>query len=186
MTSTTPARPRRADARRNFEALLAAAKELFARSGVDAPLDEVVRRAGVGFGTLYRHFPTREHLFVEIMRERVDLLADQARESLGAPDAWVAVVQWLRLYDRSAAEYRGMSMRVAESLADEASPVAAACQPMKTAFAELFERAVEAGFVRTDLTALQLLTLVSALPRDPEQGVVGEPFFDVVLRGVRR
>jgi AcrR family transcriptional regulator len=186
VTSTTPPRPRRADARRNFDALISVAKQVFAQSGADAPLDEITRRAGVGFGTLYRHFPTREHLFVEIMRERVDLLTDRARELLDSPGEWSALVEWLRLYDRSAAEYRGMSMRVAESLADDASPVAAACAPMKEAFADLFARAVEAGAVRTDLTALQLLTLVSALPKDATTGLTVEPALDVILRGIRR
>lgn len=77
----------------NLEALLAAAKELFSESGTHAPLEDVARRAGVGQGTLYRHFPTREHLFVELMRERVNLLDHTARELRNAPDPWQALVQ---------------------------------------------------------------------------------------------
>jgi len=84
VNSTTPARakPRRADARRNHEALLAAAKAVFAQSGTDAPLEEVARRAGVGQGTLYRQFPTREHLFAAIMADTIDLLDRAAREQV--------------------------------------------------------------------------------------------------------
>jgi AcrR family transcriptional regulator len=109
----------------NLEALLAAAKELFSESGTDAPLEDVARRAGVGQGTLYRHFPTREHLFVELMRERESSRPHRAGTAQRVrPMAGPRPV--LRLYDRSAAEYRGMSMRVAEGLADDTSPVAAA------------------------------------------------------------
>ncbi|MEV6848984.1 helix-turn-helix domain-containing protein [Actinoplanes sp. NPDC051411] len=186
MTSTTsPGRPLRADARRNYEALLAAARELFAELGADAPLEEVARRAGVGQATLYRRFPTREHLFVAILQERVDLLDRSARDLLGAADPWAALVQWLDLYDRSASEYRGMSARVAEALADEESPVATACAPMKAAFGELVEQAHTAGAVRADIGPLQLLTLISSLPKDPASGTTAPQYLDVVLRGIR-
>ncbi|GAA5195413.1 TetR/AcrR family transcriptional regulator [Rugosimonospora acidiphila] len=193
MKSTTPAaspaptsaRAPRADARRNYEALLAAAKVVFARSGVDAPMEEVARRAGVGQGTLYRHFPTREHVFVALLGERVDLLDRTARELLEAPDPWQSLVGWLRLYDQSATEYRGMSTRVAEGLADDASPVAAACAPMKAGFGALFDRARDAGVVRSDISALQVLTMISALPKDPERGTTIELYLDIVLKGLR-
>lgn len=194
MTSNTPAARRpptgarapRADARRNYEALLAAARTVFAQYGAQAPMEEVARRAGVGQGTLYRHFPTREHLFVALMEERVDLLDRTARELLDAPDPWRALTDWLHLYDQSATEYRGMSLRVAEALADEASPVAAACAPMKTSFAALFGRARDAGVVRPDITALQVLTIVSALPKNPGDGATTGPYLDIVLKGLRR
>jgi AcrR family transcriptional regulator len=181
---STGARPLRADARRNYEALLAAGRIVLALSGADAPLEEVARRAGVGQGTLYRHFPTREHLFVALLKERVDLLDRSARDLIEAPDPWQALIQWLQLYDQSAAEYRGMSMRLAEGLADDASPVAAACAPMKASFGALFDRAREAGAVRPDITALQVLTMISALPKDPERGTTIKPYLDIVLKGL--
>ena len=158
---------------------------MFADSGADAPLEEVARRAGVGRGSLYRHFPTREHLFVALMQERVDLLDRTARELLEAPDPWQALIHWLQLYDQSAAEYRGMSMRVAEGLADDASPVAAACAPMRASFGALFDRARAAGLVRPDITALQMLTIISALPKHPERGTTINPYLDIVLKGLR-
>src|SRR6185312_4467194 len=102
----------RADAQRNYDALLAAGKSVFARFGVDAPFEDVAQQAGVGRGTLYRHFPTRDHLFVAILQERVDFLDANAIELLDAPDAWQAVSEWLRLYDQSATEYGGMSARL--------------------------------------------------------------------------
>ncbi|MER5515257.1 TetR family transcriptional regulator [Streptomyces sp. NPDC002763] len=185
--STPPlaVKPLRADARRNYEALVAAGQKVFGRDGADAPMDDVAKEAGVGRGTLYRHFPSREHLFVAIMKDRVDLLDVQARELLGAPDVWQAVAQWLRLYDRSAAEHGGMSMRVGACLADDRSPMAAVGAPMKASFARLWARAQTAGAVRDDVAADEVLALISALPRRPERDVSTDPYLDVVLRGLR-
>src|SRR6478609_58608 len=128
---TTGPKALRADAQRNYDALLAAGKSVFARLGVDAPFEDIARDAGVGRGTLYRHFPTRDHLFVAILQERVDFLDAKARELLDAPDAWRALSAWLRLFDQSATEYGGMSARLGSSLADERSPVATLCAPMR-------------------------------------------------------
>lgn len=181
MTSAT--KPLRADARRNYEALLAAGKAVFARSGTDGPLEDVAKEAGVGQGTLYRHFPSREHLFVAIIEERVDFLEEKARELREAPDAWEALATWLRMYDQIATGYRGMSARVGDALVDQGdSPVAAACVPMKAAFGLLFDRARRAGVVRSDVTALQVL---AALPKEPENDGTIKPYLDIVLRGIR-
>ncbi|HVV18689.1 MAG TPA: TetR/AcrR family transcriptional regulator [Pseudonocardiaceae bacterium] len=174
----------RADARRNYDALLAAAKDVFARLGTDAPLEAITQQAGVGRGTLYRHFPTREHLFVAIMRERVEELDRTARELLDASDVSAALVDWLRLYDRSATDYPGMSARVGGGLADENSPVAPLCGPMKDSFARLFERARAEGRVRADVSAVQVLTLVGALPTDTHTGRTVSPYLEIVLYGL--
>src|SRR5260370_6823767 len=95
---TTSPKALRADAQRNCDALLAAGKSVFARFGVDAPFEDVAREAGVGRGTLYRHFPTRDHLFVAILQERVDFLAAKARELLDPSDAWQALPDCLPLF----------------------------------------------------------------------------------------
>lgn len=185
MTTTAAPKSLRADARRNYDALLAAGKSVFARGGTDAPLEDVGREAGVGRGTLYRHFPSREHLFVAIMKERVDELDTRAKELLDAPDAWEALGEWLRLFDRSATEYRGMSARVGDGLTDDGSPVAAACAPMKKSFGRLFRRAQREADVRSDLTAVQLLAMISALPKPAPGTRRAGPYLDVVLRGLR-
>src|SRR2546430_8471344 len=80
----------RADAQRNHEAVLAAAKAVFAQAGIDAPMEDVARAAGVGKGTLYRRFPTREHLFAAILQDRVDELDASAQRALDSPDVWRA------------------------------------------------------------------------------------------------
>jgi AcrR family transcriptional regulator len=186
-TSTTAAatKPLRVDARRNYDGLLAAGRIVFAQAGADAPFDDVAREAGVGRGTLYRHFPTREHLFAAIIQDRVDLLEIRARELLQAPDAWEAVAEWLRLFDRIATAYGGMSARVARGLAESGSPVAAACTPMKTAFRRLFARAQKEGRVRSDVTSTQVLTMVGSLPKHPHSGDTIRPYLDIVLSGLK-
>ena len=181
--STSP-RALRADAQRNYDALLAAGKSTFARFGVDAPFEDVAREAGVGRGSLYRHFPTRDHLFVAILQERVDFLDAKAREFLDAPDAWLALSEWLRLYDQSATEYAGMSARLGSSLADDGSPIATLCGPMKANFSHLFDRAKKETPLRPDVTALALLAMISGLPKDPQSGRTLDPCLEIVLSGL--
>jgi AcrR family transcriptional regulator len=175
----------RADAQRNYDAILAAARTVFAQAGTDAPMEDVARAAGVGRGTLYRRFPTREHLFAAILQDRVDELDTSAQRALDAPDAWRALGEWLELYDRCATEYRGMSARVGESLSDDSSAVGTLCRPMRSSFARLFERARREIPLRADLTPTQLLSMVSALPKDARTGLTLEPCLRVVLDGLR-
>ena len=183
--SVPSTKPRRADAQRNHDAVLAAARAVFAQAGTDAPMEDVARAAGVGKGTLYRRFPTREHLFAAILQDRVDELDASALRALDAPDAWRALSEWLELYDRCAARYRGMSARVGESLSDDSSAVGTLCGPMKNSFARLFERARQEVPLRPDLTPTQLLSMVSALPKDTGTGTTLEPCLRVVLDGLR-
>ena len=183
--SSPSAKLMRADAQRNHDAILAVAKALFAEAGTDVPMEEVARAAGVGKGTLYRRFPTREHLFAAILQERVDALDASAQRALDAPDVWRALSDWLELYDQCATEYPGMSARVGESLSDDSSAVGTLCGPMRTSFARLFERARQEAPLRRDLTSTQLLSMVSALPKDPETGRTLEPCLRVILDGLR-
>jgi len=160
----------RADAQRNHDAVLTAAKAIFAQAGTDAPMEDVARAAGVGKGTLYRRFPTREHLFAAILQDRVDELDASAQRALDAPDVWRALSEWLELYDRCATEYPGMSARVGELLSDDRSAVGTLCGPMRSSFARLFERARQEVPLRPDLTPTQLLSMVSALPKERQDG----------------
>jgi AcrR family transcriptional regulator len=178
-----PERATRSDARRNRDALLVAGRSVFGRAGTDAAIEDVAREAGVGKGTLYRHFPTREHLFAAILQERVDELRDLAGALLDAPDARGALEEWLRVYHRRATEYHGM--RALVGLAQDESPVAKACVPMKASFAALHGRARAQGLVRSDLEPAQVLALVSALPKDPLTGETPQAYLDVVLAGLR-
>lgn len=175
---------RRADAVRNRSALLAAGGRVFARRGVEVPMEEVAQEAGVGRGTLYRHFPSRQHLLGALMEEQAAHLAAEARRLLAEGPAWDGIVAWLRLYDESLARYRGASDHVGAGL-DGTSPLAGACRPMRAAFAELLDRAREVDLVRPDITAEQALALVAALPKDAATGSAQAPFLDIVTQGLR-
>ena len=96
-----------------------------------------------------------------------------------------ALSQWLELYDRCATEYPGMSARVGESLSDGSSAVGTLCGPMKSSFARLFERARHEVPLRPDLTPTQLLSMISALPKDAATGRTVESCLRVVLDGLR-
>ncbi|MEU0602848.1 TetR/AcrR family transcriptional regulator [Streptomyces sp. NPDC006393] len=189
-------RGRRADARRNYAALLEAGREVFTSGGIDAPFDEVARRAGVGRATLYRNFPTREHLFAVLIDDQLADLRTRARaytEQLTAtntprpPDEAAAVVaDWLRLYYRSGRRYGGMSAQIGKSLDDPDSPVAAACAPMRAAFADLLTAGQRGGAIRPDVTAQEVLALVGALPTTlVRDHATGAPYLDIVLAGLR-
>ena len=107
------------------------------------------------------------------------------RGALDVPDAWRALGEWLELHDRCAAEYRGMSARVGESLTDDSSAVGTLCGPMRNSFGRLFERARQEVPLRPDLTPTQLLSMVSVLPKDAGTGRTLEPCMRVVLDGLR-
>ena len=110
-------RPQRADARRNFDALLAAARDAFAEDGTDASLEDVARRAGVGIGTLYRNFPTRRDLFETVYIGEVEALRRAAEDLADAPP-WDALVTWLHrfvgVHRHQARDRRGLSTRLGD------------------------------------------------------------------------
>jgi AcrR family transcriptional regulator len=178
-------KPQRSDARRNYDALLDAGRELFSRDGADVSFEDIARVAGVGKGTLYRHFPTRDHLAAAIMQDAFDRLAESAKGLQDARDPWQAMELWLRDFDRTPMRYPGISARFGDAIADDASAVSTACQPMKLSFAELLKRAQDAGVARTDITASELLTLVSGLPQKQRNPDRSSQHLELILRGLR-
>jgi len=143
-------RPQRADARRNRERVVAAAGIVFAEQGRDAQMDDVARRAGVGVGTVYRHFPTKEALIEALAIDRFEKILGAGREALLNPDPWEAFVGalWagaaLTAADRSFAEIVGEltgPMPLPEGLDRE----------MRETYGELMRRAQDAGALRADL-----------------------------------
>src|SRR4051795_7030483 len=149
-------RPQRADARRNFDALLVAARDVFADQGTDASLEEVARRAGVGIGTLYRNFPTRQDLFESVYISEVEELCGAAR-ALADRDPWDAVVAWVHRFVGYVATKRALL----EALS-HASPVFRACRAeIEVAGEPLLQRAQDAGGGRADLTNDDFLRLIS-------------------------
>src|SRR5438477_4415247 len=98
----------RADARRNREAVIAAAKELFADQGLDAQMPDVARAAKVGVGTVYRHFPTKDDLIAAMADQRFERLAQKASESLETEDAWEGIADFIRFSAQIQADDRGL------------------------------------------------------------------------------
>jgi AcrR family transcriptional regulator len=139
----------RSDARRNREAVLRAAKELFADQGLDAQMPEVAKAAGVGVGTVYRHFPTKDDLIAALVAERFARMADNGREGLEAPNAWDGLADFIRFAAQIQADDRGLCevMRsrpgVMETAAHEAG-LPELCD-------RLVERAQRSGQLRPDL-----------------------------------
>jgi AcrR family transcriptional regulator len=142
-------RPSRADARRNREAVIAAAKQLFADQGLDAQVPDVARAAKVGVGTVYRHFPTKDDLIAALVAERFERFADKARESLESPDAWEGIVHFLRFAAQIQADDRALCevMGSRPQLMDAAARAAGLPELAE----KLVSRAQRSGQLRADL-----------------------------------
>ncbi len=161
MTGTPAlASPRRADARRNRERLLAAAKEVFSGGGPEASLESVARRAGVGIGTLYRHFPAREALFEAVYRHEVEQLTELAERLLVEESPVEALRRWLRSNVAFIATKRGMAEALAVA-AGSSELKAFSFEHLTRALGKLLARAAAAGEIRADIMPEDLLrTLV--------------------------
>lgn len=155
-TGKTTRRPR-ADSLRNRERLLEAATQIFSQGGPQASLEAVARLAGVGIGTLYRHFPTREALFEAVYRHEVDHLADLAGELATGSDPVEALRTWLHANVRLVAAKKGM-IEGLQLVAHGSSELKAySLERLTQAIALLRERAVAAEAIRADVTAEDLL-----------------------------
>jgi AcrR family transcriptional regulator len=155
----TQPRPLRADAERNRQRVLEIAQQVFASEGLAVPIDEIARRAGLGVGTLYRHFPTKEALFEAIVVGRMERLVDEARVSAKAADPGAAFFGFLaRMVEEGAAKKDFLTALAGTGSSLER--IAAIKQRMKRAVAVLVERAQAVGAVRTDVGAGDVLTIV--------------------------
>ncbi|MBB2948445.1 AcrR family transcriptional regulator [Actinoplanes lutulentus] len=151
-------RPQRADARRNYDALLAAARDAFAEKGADASLEDIAKRAGVGIGTLYRNFPARQDLFEAVYVEEINQLAAAAEAAASLPP-WEALRVWLQRFVAYA-----VTKRAIIDLLNRDSEMFRSCRVVMYAAGEpLFARAQQAGEVRADASFDDVLRLVSGL-----------------------
>ncbi|MCX5204609.1 TetR/AcrR family transcriptional regulator [Streptomyces sp. NBC_00237] len=195
---TTPhqrSRPMRADARRNYEKLLSEARTAFAEHGTDASLEEVARQAGVGIGTLYRHFPTRHALMSAVFQGAVDELLARAHELADAEAPCEALVSWLRAIITHAGEYRGLARALMSASGTDgdtggpASALTSCSNPMREAGTTLLVRAQQSGAVRPDVPIRDLMQLTNAIalaaeqsPGDPE---LADRLLSLAVRGLR-
>jgi AcrR family transcriptional regulator len=173
------ARPLRADARRNRAKVLEAARAAFAAEGLAVPLDEIARRAGVGAGTVYRHFPTKEALFEAVVVDRLEALAQDGRALLAAPDPGRAFFEFFTALVVDAGEKTDLADLLVSSGVGFQQATLEAGARMKDALAELLAKAQDAGAVRADVTAEDLHALavgaVAAERRNAEAGRQTEP-----------
>src|SRR3984893_247972 len=156
-------RPHRADARRNFDALLVAAKAAFAEHGTDASLEDIARRAGVGIGTLYRHFPTRHGLVEAAFQDRFDALRAEAQYLRGSPSPADALATWLNALLVQADAFRGLAAPLAAILQDQESDLSSLCTAALDGGARLLARAQQSGAVRPDADFMDLVKLVGGI-----------------------
>ena len=153
----------RPDAQRSLDALLAAAKVVFTRSGVDAPVREVADKAGVGVGTLYRHFPQRSDLIAAVFKREIDECADAAAVLAAEYGPFEALVKWFDRYVGFIATKRGLAAALHAGDAAYESLPAHRNDRLIPALQGLLDGAVEAGEVREGINAYDLLSAVGSL-----------------------
>jgi AcrR family transcriptional regulator len=186
-TPNQPARRVRADARRNIDALLEAAKAVFAESGVDAPVREIAAKAGVGVGTVYRHFPQRSDLVIAVFQHSVDACADAAREFVAEHEPDEALTLWLRRYTDFIATKRGLAAALhSGDPAFEPLP-AYFDQHLRPALKTLLDAASAAGAVRGDIDPNDLLRAVAnlCLAGDDTRTGHAQRMVDLLIDGLR-
>jgi AcrR family transcriptional regulator len=156
----TASRKPRADAQRNRDRLLEAARTVFSAGGPEASLETVARTAGVGIGTLYRHFPTREALFEAVYRHEVQQLADLAERLQKEKRPIEALRRWMHSIVKFVATKKGMSSALALAIAKDSDLVSDSSERLIRAIGALLERAIEAEEIRGDVSAEDLLRTV--------------------------
>jgi AcrR family transcriptional regulator len=174
MTALSDApRPLRADAARNRKSLLDAARDAFSRHGVSASLDDVARAAGVGPGTLYRHFPTRDQLVLAVIDDGLRGLHALGESLLDDPDPVAALQRWLAAYVDQGGMYEGMARTLVKPGGPEGKD---ACAMSRAAGAALIARAAAGGLIRASTNIEDVLDLAAAIAwvgeqpeRDPGQ-----------------
>jgi len=189
--SPRPEKPRkpRADAVRNRERVLEAAKAVFSEGGADAGLDAVARRAGVGIGTLYRHFPTREALYETIYRREVEQLSDLARQLIAISPPVEGLRRWLQALVEFVATKKGMAAALALAAHKPPELMAYTTGHLVGAIGTFLRPAVASGEIRADISAEDLLRTVIGicyLQEGPDWQAQGMRLITVFLDGMRR
>ncbi len=191
-TATTP-RPPRADARRNRARILEVAEEVFAEGGPSAPVDDIARRAGVGVGTLYRHFPTKEALLEAIVVERFARLLDYARGLTGAADAGAAFFDFLAQMIQVGLAKRDFADALASAGIDVSSDHRDLFEDMLRVGETLLARAQEVGAVRREVAIADIVCLISGTCMATNQAMASAPelisspdrLFAIISAGLR-
>ena len=182
------ARKPRADAQRNRIRLLETAKAAFAEKGPGASLDEIARTAGVGAGTLYRHFPTRDALIEAVYRNETEQLVAAATRLAETHSPTGALREWLLLFADHMATKHGMYEALNSIVGGPSELYSVSAEQMKRAIAKLIDRAVASGDIRLDndpLDLLRALAGVANMSAGPDGKQAAKRMVDILIAGIR-
>ncbi|MBV9823497.1 MAG: TetR/AcrR family transcriptional regulator [Actinobacteria bacterium] len=186
-TAGTAARPMRADARRNYERVLTAAREVLAERGGEATMEEIAKRADVGVGTLYRHFPRRIDLVEAVYREDLDILVALADEVGTDADPWNGLVTWLQGFVKYGQSKRTFLTELHEAFEKNPDLALRSRERLGEAAAQVLTRAQQAGVARSDIDHADLMQLVGGMCMARNASLDrNERLLGLVLDGIRR
>lgn len=182
-------RPMRADARRNYDKLIAAAREVFTERGSEGSLDEVAKRAGVGPGTLYRHFPTRDDLLDALMRDWTERVVADAEAAVSADlSPRKTLEQWFTAYIGHVTLHRGAAAKLSAAMDDESSPMYRKCQTLVSANEHVIDALAGSGALRPGVEARQVMRLISGVATFADSTGIADdevtPMLDIVIDGI--
>jgi AcrR family transcriptional regulator len=186
---TAPTRKPRADGARNRQSLIDAAKAGFAQVGLTVSLEEIARRAGVGIGTLYRHFPSREAVVEAVYRREVDQLVDAVPQLLQTLPAGEALHQWMHLFVNYIATKRLIAPSLGTAISRASAPHATPAELITQAISTLLKGAIRSGDVRKDIDPSDLLrALIGVSYGNPDAGweASARRLIDILMDGLRR
>jgi AcrR family transcriptional regulator len=181
----------RADAQRNRDRIVEIAREVFREKGYDASLDEIAKRAGVGPGTLYRHFPTRDVLLDAIMQswvDRVNEATDKVLAQEGTPRD--VLLAWFETYVELISLHKGGPAKITSAMGDESSPIVTKCRTLAGASDRIVQRMRAEDAFRDQVDAVQMCRLVGGVATVADQGdldsVAVRPLLEVLADGMLR
>jgi len=167
--TTRPAEQLRADARQNHARLISAATAAFAEKGADAPLEDIARRAGVGIGTLYRHFPGRLDLQAAVFRTQVRTVCEQGDALLATDAPQQAFAAWVRVLAGYLVTKRGLSRALIDAVGVESELITSCWMTMRETTERLLESAQRAGVIRSDVTGTDVMRLIHGVAVSSEK-----------------
>lgn len=181
----------RADAQRNYDKLLAAAREAFRERGSEASLDDIAKRAGVGPGTLYRHFPTRDALINAVMKEWADAVKSDSQSVIDADlPGREALSTWFEHFIGHMSLYRGAAQKFVACMDDPSTPIYRKCQVLSAANDAVIAHVGASGVLREDIDSREVMRMVSGVASVIDQASMtnddAKPMLAIILNGITR
>lgn len=183
-------RKMRADAQRNYDTIVATARQVFSESGANASLDEIAKRAGVGPGTLYRHFPTRSDLHRAVLEDWMAEVESEGNRIAAIEDPEQSLDEWLRRYAEYKNFFRGLHEALLEVPGENDNSALAECKGLMSGISErIIERAKACGLVREDVKPITVCQMVSGIAflvdRSPAGSVDVDAQLGIIRAGIR-